>query len=237
MLKLGIGALLVALSLSPTAQEAEEQSSKSEPLKNFVYGIHAGSNTYGAAKEVARSEDANTLKKLLNDPAMAPHWPNVTVLIGVRGDPEMVPSLIAFVEGKNSDIGWSAQVYRGRTSAIMALGYLVHETGDKHALKYLIASIDPWIWTDERHVPWVLNHENPDWLSQQLSTAAITALAFTGKLKARDALDRVIETRDGRIQEVARSMRPEWELISTAGLQEYYQQDRLNGPVAAGVGR
>lgn len=234
MRRLGIGALLVALPLSPTAQEAEEQS---EPLKNFVYGIHAGGNTYGAAKEVARSESAGALLRLLYDPAMAPHWPNVTMLIGARGDPGMVPPLIDFVEAGNSDIGWSAQAYRGRTSAIMALGYLVHESGDLHALRYLIASVDPWIWTDERQVPWVLSHENPNWLSQQLSTAAVTALAFTGTPEARDALDRVIDTRDGRIQEVARAMRPEWELISRAGLQGYYQRDRLPGPVAADVGR
>ncbi len=234
MSRLGIGALLVALSLSPTAQEAEEQS---EPLENFVYGIHAGSNTYGAAMEVARSETADALLRLLHDPAMAPHWPNVTMLIGARGDPGMVSPLIDFVEAKDSDIGWSAQVYRGRTSAIMALGYLVHESGDPHALRYLIASVDPRIWTSERQVPWVLSHESPNWLSQQLSTAAVTALAFTGRPEARDALDRVIDTRDDRIQEVARAMRPEWELISRAGLQGYYQRDRSGGPVAAGLGR
>lgn len=234
MLRLGIGALLVALSLSPTAQEAEEQS---EPLKNFVYGIHAGGNTYGAAKEVARSESASALRRLLYDPAMAPHWPNVTMLMGASGDPEMVPPLIDFVEARNSDIGWSAQVYRGRTSAIMALGYLVHESGDPRALDYLIASVDPLIWTDERRLPWVRSHENPNWLSQQLSTAAVTALAFTGRPEAGDALDRVLENRDDRIQEVARAMLPEWELISRTGLEGYYQRDRQGGPVAAGVGR
>ena len=232
MVKLGIGALLVALSLGPAAQEQPESA------KSFVYGIHVGGDTFGVAKQVSALEDTDALLEMLSDPALAPHWPNVTMLIGVSGRAAMVRPLINFVEGRNSDVGWSLPVYRGRTSAIMALGYLVHEAGgNREAMQYLIESVDPRIWA-EREISWLLAHPDRNRLSLQLSTAAITGLAFTGEIAAADTLFELTSSENDRLQEVAAAMLPEWEVISTSGLTAYYERDREDGPVvAAGVGR
>lgn len=231
MVKLGIGTLLVALSLGPAGQG--EQG----PVGKFVHGIHGGDNTFGAAKRIAALEDAETLVEMLKNPAMAPHWPNITMLIGVSGQSAMARPLIDFAEGRNSNVEWSLPVYRGRTSAITALGYLVHEAGgDQDVMDYLTKSIRPGVWA-EREVEWILAHPEQNRLSVQLSSSAITALALTGEAQAGKTLTELTNSENRRLREMAEAMLPEWEEISSAGLTAYYERERKDGPVAGNVSR
>ena len=89
----------------------------------------------------------------------AQYWPNITTVLGLIGDDAAVVPLIDFVRGRDSDTEWSTAVYRGRASAIPALGYLVNKSGNAKAMKYLLKSVDPQIWI-EREIPWLIAREN-----------------------------------------------------------------------------
>ena len=231
IVKLALGALLVASSLGLAAQESPDS------VERFVHGLQAGGHTFGVAKQVSASADVGVLLDMLGDPLLAPHWPNVTVLVGLSVRDALVQPLIDFVEGRNSDAGSSLRVYRARTSAINALGYLVHEAGgNREAMQYLTRSVEPRIWA-EREVSRVRADPDPRRLSLQLSTAAVSALALTGDPAAEATLFALMSSDNDRLREVAAAMLPEWEAVSRSGLAAYYEREPGDGPVAAGVGR
>lgn len=234
MVRNRIVALLVALLAAALQGVAAQEPS--EPVKEFVHSVHQGADAYSTAKRLSSEEDPRVLLEMLHNPEMAPQWTNIAILVGASGHDDMVQPLIDFVHGRHSDIGWSLPAYRGRTSAIMALGYLVHETGNQDAMQYLIDSVHPRAWTN-REVWWLLSHPDSERLSLQLSTAAITALAFTGGEAAVGTLSELMDSDNDRLREVAEAMFPEWQEINDTSLAEYYQRDRGEGSIVAAVGR
>ena len=236
-----VGVLLVALPLFGTAEtvgdETETQAGgeSGTDVKGFVRQLYVHGVPYDAAKKYA-SGDPKALLMMLEDEREALYWPNVTMVLGVSGDSALVRPLIDFVHGKKSPAKWSSAVYRGRTSGIMALGYLVHESidGNVEAMRYLLDSATPASW-NKRDIPWLAIRGDAEHLKLQMSLSAVLALALTGKEEAGRKLDELRNSRVAhtRIREVAESARPDWEEINTHGLLAYYQvgQESAAAPI------
>lgn len=224
--RIGAVAVLAALPLCLAAQEPE----------SVEWPVHGG-NPYRTA--TPSPEDADALLELLHDPAMAPYWTTIATRIGASRRVDMAQPLIEFVHGRIGEADWSLPTYRGRTSAIIALGYLVHDTGSPLAMRYLIDSVNPGIWLDKdkRDVSWLRDREDRDQRSVLLSTAAITALALTGKAEAGKKLEELAASHNGRLRQVAEAALPDWTEINATSLTEYYQRDRGDGSIVAAVGR
>ena len=214
-----IGVLLIApLRIAPAAEQAGNQGTSVEALVRGIY-IH------GLPYEVAgkyTSNDSEVLIPMLRNPENALYWPNITKVIGIIGDDSAVEPLIEFLHGLDSETEWSSTIYRGRTSAILALGYLANKRGNAGAMDYLVKSVNPDEWAD-RDIAWVTAHENAERLMMQLSVSAVSALALTGQPEAGATLDELLESAHERLQQAAQSVRPDWKEISTNGLSAYYQ--------------
>ena len=132
---------------------------------------------------------------------------------------------------KADEVTLSDDVYRAKSSAVMALGYLINKTGDEKALNYLIESIDPGAWA-QREVrymgPFQANTEARD---LNLSTMAMLGLALSGRPEALEALSRVTVPEgvvDDPLAAVAAAAREAHQQIATDGLAEYYRQAQEN---------
>lgn len=239
-MRLLVGALLIVSPLSSMTHAARQEAhGRAEvgdaDVGDFVRRIHTEGISYDAAKKYT-SEDSGILREMLQSVDDAQYWPNVTMVLGATGDAELVQPLIDFLRGERDDTSWSTAVYRGRASALTALGYLVHDTGDAAAMEYLLESVDPGIWI-EREIPWLPAHDESEneRLRVLLSTSAILALALTGRDEAESRL-RELTAVDGvpaRLRQVAESVLPDWTRIKEAGLSEYYRTSKQGAPLAA----
>src|SRR5262249_38864382 len=114
--------------------------------------------------------------------------------------------------------GLSAVQYRAKTSALMAMGYLVNRTGNQRALAYLQESARPEIWA-QRGVRGIapfqtsINERNVD-----LSAHAILGLALSGRPEAAQTLRSL---REPTLGEVVSEALKEHEKISSQGLANY----------------
>ena len=238
-MRLLVGALLIVSPLSSVTHAArQEEHGRADAgaagVSDFVRRIHTEGSSYDTAKKYT-SEDSGILREMLQSVDDAQYWPNVTMVLGATGDAELVQPLIDFLHG-GRDTSWSTAVYRGRASALTALGYLVHDTGDAAAMEYLLESVDPGIWI-EREIPWLPAHDDSEneRLRMLLSTSAILALALTGRDEAGSRL-RELTAVDGvpaRLRQVAESVLPDWTRIKEAGLSEYYRASEQGAPLAA----
>ena len=236
-MRLLIGALLIVSPLSSVTQAGQQEARGRADISDFVRGIHVEGSSYDAAKAYT-SEDLGILLDMLQRVDDAQYWPNITMVLGATGDPAMVQPLINCVHGRDGYTGWSTAVYRGRASAITALGYLVHESGNVSAMKYLLESVDPQIWI-QREIPWLLARDNAERVRVQLSTSAILALALTGQEDAANRLHELMATEGvpARLRQVAESVLPDWERINESGLSAYYRTDEKSTPLAATAAR
>ena len=227
-----VGVLLVMPPLSSVAQTGRQEARGSEDVIAFVRGIHADSISYDAARE--HTEHSDALLAMLENGDNIQYWSNVTMVLGFTGHGALVDPLIDFLHGgNNQDIPWSTAVYRGRASAITALGYLIHHNTAEDdetvgmAMGYLRASVDPRMWI-EREIPWLIAREDSERerLRMRLSTSAVLALALTGRDEALSELHKLAEGGEGvpaRLRQVAESALPHWERIKKDGLAEYYR--------------
>jgi hypothetical protein len=130
--------------------------------------------------------------------------------------------------------GLSREHYAAKTSALMALGYLVNKSGDRKALDYLKASVAPAAWA-ARDLSGIapfqtsLNERNRDF-----SKFAILGLALSGHPEAAQTLRQLREpstspaTREFQAQMddvIAEALRAN-QKISEQGLMNYYQTHR-----------
>lgn len=227
-----VGALLLMPPLSSVTQTGQQEARGSEDVSAFVRGIHADSISYDAAREY--TEHSEVLLAMLENGDDAPYWPNITMVLGFTGHSALVDPLIDFLHGGNNDIPWSTAVYRGRASAITALGYLIHHNTAEddeaigRAMEYLRASVVPQKWI-EREIPWLIargDDSERERLCMRLSTSAVLSLALTGRDEAAGELHQLADGGDGvpaRLRQVAESALPHWERINKDGLAEYYR--------------
>ena len=166
------------------------------------------------------------------DSAEGPTLANIAVTLGILGDPASVDLLIDFVQRGSGQL--SREAYAARTSAVMALGYLVNVSSDARALKYLQDSADPQAW-DRRSVAWGSPFgQSPADRNQQLAEVAVLGLALTGKPEAAATLRQLAARKDAgpsgdRVAQVASDALKEHEIVARDGLSAYYKR-RLEIP-------
>lgn len=214
------GLLLIALPIYSFAQDMD--------IKDFVHQFYFEGIPYEAASAFEPAV-VPELMEMLSDPNEMPYWANIVVTVCIIGDPEYVDPLISFI---NSDEGTlSDEVYRAKSSAVMALGYLINRSGDEKALSYLIDSLDPDAWT-QREVqyrgPFQANTAARD---ANLSTMAMLGLALSGTEEAAEALRGMTKTgfeamTEENVTVLVDGALETHEQIAAEGLAEYYRKAR-----------
>lgn len=220
---------ILAGSLFFDAQHAAAMDIKDFVKQTFIHGVpYEKASLYGAA-------DVDTLLGMLSDRSQENYWPNIVVTLCIIGDDRAVDPILAFINGGTGQL--SHAQYTAKSSAVMALGYLVNKSGNRKALDFLKASLDPDAW-GERRMSWTSPYQpSVADRNMQLSTMAVLGLALSGNTEARDALlslQRAPKTAGSkRLQARASDTISEAlsanQMIAEQGLAEYYRKNGV-GP-------
>ena len=154
-------------------------------------------------------------------------------LLGIIGDEGSVDPLIAFVEA-GEDGRLSRPHYVAKTSALMAMGYLINKTGIEKALNYLIESLDPDVWVERKTTgisPFqpAITESNRD-----LSKYALLGLALSAHPSAAGALRSLQEPTgtqnqmafQAQVSDIVSEALQDHEIIASEGLVDYYRNNK-----------
>lgn len=231
--RLLLACLLVAGCQSPQSQpDAEPEPAKPPTLEEFVTAVHIHGVPYDQARGFAKDKKSvPKLLEMLKDPKQERHWANVVVTLCIIADDKAVDTILAFIAAGEGE-KLSPARYTAKSSAVMALGYLVNRTGNKKALDYLVASVRPGAW-EKRGV----KYESPFSPSiaardNDLNTKAVLGLALSGRPEAAEALNELKKpgaTEDVQLVRAAVSPAVDTALeehtkIQKLGLSAYYKK-------------
>jgi HEAT repeat protein len=171
---------------------------------------------------------------MLRDPAEQPHWPNIVVVLGMIGDPRAVDPLVRLIESPAPAAGLSREHYAAKTSALMALGYLVNKSRDRKALDYLKASANPAAWASKDISGIAPFQSSLAERNRDLSKFAILGLALTGHPEAAQTLRQLqapstsaaTQEFQAQVGDVISEALRENQKISEQGLENYYRTHR-----------
>jgi HEAT repeat protein len=196
--------------------------------QTFIHGVpYEEATQYG-------TETVPSLLAMLGNATEGKHWSNIVIVLGIIGDEQAVEPLIAFIEANGKD-RLLREHYTAKTSALMALGYLINKTGNEKALNYLAESVKPEIWASRSSLgiaPFQANIAERD---IDFSKHAILGLALSGRPEAAQVLRSLQQPPMEGGTEAQRAFRVqvsdmvlealnEHERISTRGLLEYYRK-------------
>jgi hypothetical protein len=159
------------------------------PKPSIVEFVH---RTYaeGIPFELASSythEDAQRLIAMLENPEEKPYLTNIVVTLGMIADPTAVQPLRSFIEKGEGSI--DPQTLRAKTSALIALGYVVNRHKDESALTYLAQGLNPKNWKD-KNLKWTLRGtEDAEQRNISLIKASALGLGISGTPEAATALN------------------------------------------------
>ena len=217
--------LLIAGSVFFGAGQTSAMDVKEFVKQTFIHGVpYEKASGYGAG-------DVDTLLNMLSDRSQEDYWPNVVITLCIIGDDRAVDPVLSFIKESSGQL--SHAQYTAKTSAIMALGYLINKSGNRKALDYLMAGLEPGAWS-EKGVDWVSPyHASAGDRDMQLSTMAVLGLALSGNSEAREALlslQRAPKTAAAkRLQAQASATISEAlsanQMIAEQGLAEYYRKN------------
>jgi hypothetical protein len=146
--------VIFALSIAFTwPAQAQPLETRPAAIQEFVRQVYIEGVPYEKVVGLSRDAAIPVLLPMLNDPREDEHWPNIVVTLGMLGDDRAVAPLVAFITRRESDLQLSRSQSIAKTSAVMALGYVVNRTGNREALKYLEEGIYPEAW-EARNVLW-----------------------------------------------------------------------------------
>lgn len=169
------------------------------------------------------------LLDMLDDPAESQAWSNIVVTIGMLGDDRAVAPLIEFIERDLASMDRSQ--YRAKTSAIMALGYIINKSGNEDALSYLSESLSPETWSSRRVDGIAPYQSDVEERNRDFSKAAVLGLALAATPDARAALSSLKslgrspgdrQFRDTNAELIESAVRESRE-IQGLGLADYYR--------------
>jgi PBS lyase HEAT-like repeat len=191
--------------------------------QNFVHGV-----PYEAASKFDLTA-VPVLLGILADPGQETSWSNAVTTLGMIGDPRAVDPLIVFVS-RGSGLLTSSQ-YAAKTSAVLALGYVVNRSQDQKALTYLGEGTNPEVWR-KRQLGWASPYASTeDARNLQLAEMAILGLALSGQPSAAETL-RELQARgtasgadpvQRRLGGLATEALREHAVVATKGLGGYYR--------------
>lgn len=158
---------------------------QSNDVREFVHQIYIHGVPYEEASKFG-SDAVPVLLSMLEDPKEDPYWANIAITLAIIGDDRAVEPLRNFIQEGSGEL--SMPRFNAKTSAIMALGYLVNKSENRETLDYLIKSLDPKVW-DERGVRWTspIKMETDD-RNVVMTSNAILGLGLSGQPQAAEAL-------------------------------------------------
>lgn len=231
------GKLVISLALSLIVggacwvrAELAAQTGRPMDIREFVRQTFIQGIPYEEASRYD-SSGVPALLEMLADPKEEPYWPNIVVTLGIIGDERAVDPLIALVN-KDAPGTLSNSQYTARTSALMALGYLVNKSKNAKALAYLKENLDPQVWA-KRKITWTSPYQaSVEERNVQLSKAAILGLALCGDPSAAEALRKLQQPAETeaakRFQAQTSNVVAEAlsvnEIIAKEGLAAYYRK-------------
>jgi HEAT repeat protein len=169
--------LSAAIATIAILVSAEAQTSESG-IVAFVHQTYIEGIPYDDVSRFDAASATPILLELLDDPKEEPYWMNIVVTLGMLGDPRAVDPLIAFLEKDRGRL--TPAQYLAQSAVVMALGYLIHKSGNEKALDYLVDGADPESWS-RRKVSWTSPyHRNDAERNRQLSTMSILGLGLSG---------------------------------------------------------
>lgn len=218
---IGLLALIWPANEAPAAQSMDI---KDFVRQTFIHGVdYAQASQYG-------SDVVPALLEMLKDQQEQAHWANIAITLCIIGDEQALDPIISFIE-EGGEGKLSGASYRAKTSAIMALGYLINKSGSQKALDYLKASIKPDEWSNK--AKWSSPFEaSMDERNAQLSTMAILGLALSGHSEATEALRSLqapasepsAQAFRAQVSGVVTDALGTLDTISKDGLTEYYRK-------------
>jgi HEAT repeat protein len=220
-------AIAMGIVVSPVLGLAQD-------VKSFVRQVYIEGVPYDEATLFDPATAAPTLLEMLADPSEEEHWPNIVITLGMLGDERAVDPLIRFLEQGIPSQRLSRAHYIAKTGVVMALGYLINQSGSQKALAYLKDSVKPGIWR-ERNTNWTSPyHATFDARNLQLSKMAILGLALSGQPSAAETLRYLqrpaITEGDRKFQDQVSAVISEalsaYETISREGLMSYDRRRR-----------
>ena len=216
----GLVVLSMTVSVSASAQE---------DIGDFVRATYIGGIPYDDANAYTPNV-VPMLLRMLADENESLHWGNVIVTLCIIGDESVVEPIIAFIE-RNVEGNVTESQYRAKSSAIMALGYLINKSGNERSLTYLTESVSPALW-NQRGIEWRAPfHADDQERNIALSNDAILGLALSGRPEARTVLrnlqsrESLIGMQEGLISAAVETL----DAIAERGLSGYYEDLRA-GP-------
>ncbi len=214
-------------SVSAFAQE------KNDPIKveDFVRQMFIEGIPYEQAIKYDAS-NVLTLTRMLSSSAEKEHWANAAVMLGIIGGEEGVEPMIAFIEF-TPESTMDIASYRAKTSAIMALGYVINRTGSKKALDYLAVSLDMDSWEKRGFRGIAPYQKDKVERNKDLVRYAILGLALSGDPRAAAELQSFhkraaagsteLQKFEAESQSLIKEALKENRKIAERGLLEYYR--------------
>ena len=160
------------------------------PIKDFATKLYVMGVPMDEAIQYQAS-DVPVLLRLLKDPSQVAYHGTILQTLGFIGDPQAVPHIISYIQDGKGEI--TAEQYRGKSDALLSLGFLINESSNHDALAYLTKSIDHRVWS-KRKLLWTTAYfANPIARDMQLSRQAAIGLALSGSQEGHDALRQASE--------------------------------------------
>jgi hypothetical protein len=113
--------------------------------EDLVHRFYFEGIPYELARQLDPASAVPRLLEMLRDPGERPYRTNIVVVLGMVGDASVFDPLSEFIRGDGS--AEDAEEHRARTAAVMALGYVLHRTGEARILEYLTAGTRPETWS------------------------------------------------------------------------------------------
>jgi hypothetical protein len=124
--------LAILLMLSPVARDAAAATTP-EQVKEFIHNVYIEGVPYDQASQLAPEIALPVLKQVLADPHEDEYWANAVVTIGMIGHDQGTELLTEFITRREAESKLNRAQTVAKTSAVMALGYIVNKTGNRKA--------------------------------------------------------------------------------------------------------
>ena len=156
-------------------------------VEDFARKIYIHGVPFRAARTYSSKTDVEKLGQILRDPSQEMFWANAATTLGMVATPEASQQLATFV-GEGSGV-LSPEAYRAKSSAIIAMGYVLGQSGRERPLQYLEQKANPNSW---QTVAWSSPFTaDPKERNLQLARSAIAALGLSGNYKAKSVLESI----------------------------------------------
>jgi hypothetical protein len=153
-------------------------------VEDFVHKIYIHGVPFRTGRTYTSKADVEKLGQILHDPSQQAFWANAATTLGMVATPDASAQLASFISQGSGIL--SPDAYRAKSSAIIAMGYVLGQSGRQPPLQYLQQKANPDSWqTVGWSSPFTTDTKQRN---LQLARSAIAALGFSGNSKAQSIL-------------------------------------------------